>query len=445
MRRKKCWMTAFCMTLCLGLLAGCREGNKAQTPVAQNDIVTEQSGTTEAADDQTAEGTEEMVQEEPEDVSATKQDPQEVLEALLQDTVDPAQRQALEQQAALTKILGRVYMMDGTVWCGLSGSGVEFEYTGKQLDITIVGDGTVSGDQGHQARVGIYVDGERVVDDQIDAKEETYHVVNSKQEKTVVVTIVKLSEAANSLFGIRPIEIGEGESIVPTPAKAHRIEFIGDSITCGYGVDDEVKENHFSTATEDVTKAYAYKTAQLLDADYSIVSYSGYGVISGYTNDPSKKAGSQTLPQYYDKVGFSYQVMGSKVKPQSVYWDFAQFAPEAIVVNLGTNDDSYVKSDVGKRLEYTEGYQEFLKKIRLYNPDAEIFCALGVMGQGLYTPMEIAVKKYIEETGDERVHAIKLPNQDGSLGYAADWHPTEATHTKTAQIVADEINKIMYW
>lgn len=49
------------------------------------------------------------------------------------------------------------------------------------------------------------------------------------------------------------------------------MEFIGDSITCGYGVDDPDKEHHFKTATEDVTKAYAYKTALALNADYSMV------------------------------------------------------------------------------------------------------------------------------------------------------------------------------
>lgn len=56
-----------------------------------------------------------------------------------------------------------------------------------------------------------------------------------------------------------------------------------DSITCGYGVDDEDRSHQFSTKTEDATKAYAYKTAQLLNADYSLVSYSGHGVVLGYT------------------------------------------------------------------------------------------------------------------------------------------------------------------
>ena len=52
------------------------------------------------------------------------------------------------------------------------------------------------------------------------------------------------------------------------------IEFIGDSITCGYGVDDEVAEHHFATGTEDTTRAYALRTARKLGVDYSLVSLS---------------------------------------------------------------------------------------------------------------------------------------------------------------------------
>lgn len=77
------------------------------------------------------------------------------------------------------------------------------------------------------------------------------------------------------------------------------MEFIGDSITCGYGVDDEVAEHQFKTATEDVTRAYAYKTARMLNADYSMFSASGYGIITGYT-EGDVKLEDQRLPQFYE-------------------------------------------------------------------------------------------------------------------------------------------------
>ena len=179
--------------------------------------------------------------------------------------------------ADTAKLVGRTYLNDDVLWAAFSGAGAEFIYTGKKLDITIVGDAaSTAGNADNYARVAIYVDGERVIDDMLDEKEKTYTAFESDSEKSVDVQIIKLSECAMSTIGIKPIKLGEGEKIEPAKAKDLKIEFIGDSITCGYGVDDPDKEHHFKTSTEDVTKAYAYKTAQALDADYSMVSISGH-------------------------------------------------------------------------------------------------------------------------------------------------------------------------
>jgi len=195
--------------------------------------------------------------------------------------------------------------------------------------------------------------------------------------------------------------------------------------------------HHFSTSTEDCTKAYAYKTAELLDADYSLVSISGYGIISGYTNDPSKKSSKQIMPLYYDKVGYSYAKSVSGIK-----WEFNR-TPDVIVINLGTNDESYCKTDKEKQAEFTAEYVNFIKDIREHNPESKILCVLGVMGSGLYGCVEEAVNTYSSETGDTSVYAMKLPNQQEADGIAADWHPTEKTHEKTATLVAEKIEEIL--
>ncbi|MBQ8883728.1 MAG: SGNH/GDSL hydrolase family protein [Oscillospiraceae bacterium] len=247
-----------------------------------------------------------------------------------------------------------------------------------------------------------------------------------------------------STVGVKPIAVADGEKITPAESKTHKIEFVGDSITCGYGVDDEVKEHHFSTTTEDVTKAYAYKTAQKLNADYSMVSISGYGIISGYTGN-GQKVPQQTLPQYYTKLGFSYNKFADSVAPDSVEWDFENYKPEVIVINLGTNDNSYVGGKADRKEEYVNEYMNFVKTVREKNPDAEIFCVLGLMGTELYTAIEGMVFDYSRETGDEKIHSFKLPVQDAANGYAADWHPVEKNHEIAAQAMADEIAKVMGW
>lgn len=227
---------------------------------------------------------------------------------------DVQEGQSVVLTADTAKLVGRTYLNDDTLWTAFSGSGAEFTYTGKKLDITIVGDNaSTAGNEENYARVAIYIDGERVIDDMLNEKEKTYTAFESDTEKSVDVQIIKLSECAMSTFGIKPIKLADGEKIEPAKAKDLKIEFIGDSITCGYGVDDEDKEHHFKTSTEDVTKAYAYKTAKALNADYSMVSISGYGIISGYTDDGKKKS-EQTIPQYYDKLGFSYNKFANSLE-----------------------------------------------------------------------------------------------------------------------------------
>lgn len=360
--------------------------------------------------------------------------------------VDDVVENGTVMSAENVKLVGRTYVKDNTLWLALSGSGARFTYTGRKLDITVQGDNTaVMGQSDNQARVAVYVDGERVVDRMIDAPEVTLNVLDSQEVKTSEIQIVKLSECAQSVCGIKPVQLAEGESIVPAADKEHRIEFIGDSITCGYGVDDEVKEHHFSTKTEDVTKAYAYKTAAKLGADYSIFSISGYGIISGYS-DGKNPVPEQTIPQYYGSVGFSYNTFADGTKPQDVEWDFDVFKPEVIVINLGTNDASYTGSKKERKEEYKEGYLAFIKQVREKNPDAEIFCGLGIMGNTLFEAMGEAVGEYIKETGDKKVHLVKFDVQNGNVdGYAADWHPTEATHEKASDALAAEIKEVMGW
>lgn len=339
--------------------------------------------------------------------------------------------------------IGRTFFLKDTLWMALSGSGAEFRFNGKRAEITLKGDQVASGQTNH-ARIGIYVNGERVVDDLLNEPLKTYTVFESDSEQDVVIRIVKLSEAAMSTAGIHEIRIHAEDGIRPTPGSARKIEFIGDSITAGYGVDDEVKEHGFSTATEDVTKTYAYKTAAALQADYSMVAYSGHGIISGYTGTDQKVV-SQLVPDYYDILASSGGRIDGTLDVNSIPWDFNKFVPDLIVVNLGTNDYSFTKDDAAKQAEYRDAYVEFLKQVRSHNADAHLMCTLGIMGDSLFPMVEQAAAAYSNETGDTHISVMKFDVQSAADGYAADWHPTEATHSKAADKLIANIIEVMEW
>lgn len=352
-------------------------------------------------------------------------------------------RKAIVLNDKSVKTIGRTYLYNDTLWAAFSGAGAEFIFTGKKLEITVTGDfASTAGNDENYARIAIYVDNERVVDDMLDGKEKTYKVLESKSTECRNVRIIKLSECAMSTFGIKPVMIAEDEKIEPAPAKNIKMEFIGDSITCGYGVDDPDKEHHFKTATEDVTKAYAYKTALALNADYSMVSVSGYGIISGFTND-GNKIPEQTIPQYYDKLGFSYNKFADSITVSETEWDFERYKPDIIVINLGTNDMNYATTDE-RKAEFEDGYLDFLKKVRSLNPDSYIFQTYGVMGTSLEENIENVRRKYISETGDERITFIPLTMQDEDAdGIVASWHPSPRTHSLVSQKVTAAIKETL--
>ncbi len=339
------------------------------------------------------------------------------------------------------KHLGRTYYSNKDIlWCAFSGSGAEFRFSGKKCTINIEGDAvSVTNQTDNHARIGIYVNDERVVDEMITKPKNSYTVIEGDEVTEAVIRIVKLSEAAMSTFGIASIDVEEGK-IEPTEQKDLLIEFVGDSITCGYGVDDEDRDHHFSTKTEDVTRAFAYKTAEILNADYSMVALSGYGIISGYTTQEEPNS-AQTIPQYYDTLGFTYGNFDG-IKPQNIKWDFTGRQPDIIVINLGTNDSSYTKGKEDRLAHYSQEYNAFIKKIREHNPDATIICSLGIMGDQLYPSVELAVNTYIEETGDDNIELLKFDVQRQEDGYAADWHPTEATHSKAADKLVTKIREL---
>lgn len=341
-----------------------------------------------------------------------------------------------------------------TLWCSLSGSGAAFTFTGRECAFELVADANYQSGALGAVRYAVYVNEEQTEEGQLTEPTRTV-TVHAKEGAPATVRVIKLSESAQSSFGIRDLLVrGKSEKSLSLCAAdqvndayqyAHRIEFIGDSITCGYGVDGKYGTDTFQTANEDVTKAYAYRTAQKLGAAYSMVSYSGHGIISGYTGN-GKINTAQLVPRYYGQVGHSSALVEGKHKIQDDLWDFpAEQAPDLVVINLGTNDASYTGSDSAKQAEFSAEYVKFLKTVREKNPDAHILCTLGIMGTTLCDAVENAVTVYQKETGDDRIASMRFDLQQEADGFAVDWHPSAATHEKAAEKLSEYIRLWLKW
>ena len=76
------------------------------------------------------------------------------------------------------------------------------------------------------------------------------------------------------------------------------------------------------TSTENFMKSYAYLTAKKLDADYSAVSYSGHGIISGYTTGDRNT--ESLVPDCYTNI--------AKLKDYAKPWDFSSHRNDVVVI-----------------------------------------------------------------------------------------------------------------
>lgn len=246
--------------------------------------------------------------------------------------------------------------------------------------------------------------------------------------RTMVVCFVKESEVQYASSGILAFYTDEEAEIRPTDKKDRKIEFIGDSITCGYGVLGK-PENLFSTETESADDAFAVQCARALDADYQLVSFSGIGVISRYIEPEENEPLTDVLmPALYPHTD---AVLAKRYGWRPESWDFSSFCPQVVVINLGTNDDSYTRGIREREERFEEEYCEFVRNIHRRNPEAEIVCTFGVMSQRLLPRVEEAVQRLSESGVPVRMHREE-PMPPGEVT-GCDGHPSAQRQRKMAE------------
>ena len=320
------------------------------------------------------------------------------------------------------KILGRTIFDNGALWLLHSASSIAFYVEAKTLTLCLVGDGVSSKSEAgvspiSVARYAVYIDDELFKTGTVDSLLKTELVFENAESLRKKVTLVKLTESSQSYFGIKSIAVDNEGKVFPVEENQLKIEFIGDSITCGYGVSSKDENEEFCTQTEDSTKTYAWLCTKALSADAFFTSYSSFGVTSGWTDSGAKNDFS-LVPRIYENLCFSWNTKQFEGKT----WNFAQFSPQLIVLNLGTNDSSYCKSKE-TCAEFVESYVAFLKRLRVLNKDAFFVCTIGIMQMGdCMSPfVKEAVERYRVEAKDTRAvyfHFSPQKKEEGNGTYS---------------------------
>lgn len=230
--------------------------------------------------------------------------------------------------------------------------------------------------------------------------------------------------------------LDDGKTLPAKPTLPdRRIEFIGNSITCGFGVEINDPEAPFLDETENHFYTYAALTARAFDALSLVIARSGIGI---YRNYGAPQTGSQDcLPALYARTLFN---------DSTEIWDFSRYTPDVVCVNLGTND---VSTGAYDPVLLEAAYRGFLHRLRGYYPGAKIVLLSGCMLSGRrLEAVRGALDRVAAEAaaaGDKAVYRFDLTPSDGSLGYGAAWHPSKAQQAKSASELIAYLRTLTGW
>jgi lysophospholipase L1-like esterase len=305
------------------------------------------------------------------------------------------------------------------------GNTVQYSWPGVYFEGRIRGTGVGVVLNDAAADYDIQVDGATVAT--VVMPGQTTRWVNGLSNTEHTVRLVKRNESPWSSSAFGGFVAAPGGAILTKPtARSRQIEFIGDSLTAGYGNTSTGRDctGDQVNRTTNADLSYGALTARRLSADYQVNAFSGRGMVRNYNGgDPGTD-----YRTYYDRALLN--VAGD-------VWTPGSWRPQLVVVFLGTNDfstalnpgepwtaDSLVAA-------YRSAYSGFLQKLRTRYGANTTIVAIGA------SPFADHVQQVVRErtdAGDSRVRSWFLDGTGLDL-LGCHWHYS----TRDDQLIADRL------
>lgn len=249
----------------------------------------------------------------------------------------------------------------------------------------------------------------------------TTTLATALSDTTHTFTLVRRTEGYVGITTFSGFVLDSGKTLqAPDARPARKMEFIGDSITCGYGTEGSGS----NLSDENGYVSYASQLARLFGAEWTTISKSGIGLYLNYS-ETTHVDGAHMI-DYYPRT---YYNNGTPA------WDFSFWMPDVVVIALGTNDFWNGAPDESA---FETAYSDLVDYVRGKYPNAYIFCTepipswVGAIAR-TYISNVVAAKN---TAGDAGIYWMAV-NSPSALLSAADYigdytHPTPAGHTIVA-------------
>lgn len=310
---------------------------------------------------------------------------------------------------------------------------VKFDWSGTYADMVLSGSRLemVATDSGLNY-YNVIVNGSQHAIVKTDSKEPQRVVLFEGEHGTYHIRLQRRTEGFNGLTTLCSFE-SEGELVADQNLpKGRHIEFIGDSLTAGYGTDSASGSEPYTPETQNCNLAYGCYVARYFNADYNLVAHSGQGMVRNYGDE--KATSDYTMLQRYELL------FDEADKEQKYNFRRRNYIPDLVVIFLGTNDFS--TKPWPSYEQFSEGYAELIERVReAHGEQVPILC----VSSYVFDPTFDYVWRISQS--DSNLHfASILPEAfayPSELG--ASEHPNRVGQQKMAMTLIPYISTITGW
>lgn len=306
------------------------------------------------------------------------------------------------------------------VWA--SGAYLEFYFKGSECKIDITDEQRWGN---HQNYISVIIDGLPPRRLKLNGKKSRVILAENLKPRTHHVIICKDTESGIGYLQFNRVLCKELAPLRKAPIK--KIEFIGNSITCGMGSYMDVvpcKTGQWYDQ-HNAWKSYGAITARALGAQWHLTSESGIGLLKSCCNKP------YVMPAVFDKIN---------INKDSLIWNFSNYQPDLVTIGLGQNDG------IQDSTKFCTAYILFIKQLRSYYPNARIIL--------LNSPMaDEPLRNFLEKSAHAVIQSLsyegekKIHNYSFKKRYIAgcDSHPSLQEHIEISDELTAFIRKTLRW
>lgn len=240
-----------------------------------------------------------------------------------------------------------------------------------------------------------------------------------------VISLVKNTEA--NIGYLELVGINSTGLLKPDTKPQRKIEFIGNSITCGTGADQSQIPCGKGVWQDQHNAYFSYGaiTARELNTQYHLSSVSGIGLMRSCCNM------NILMPQVFDKIS---------MRNDTIQWDFSKYQPDVVTICLGQNDG------IQDSTAFCNNYISFLKTLRGHYQHTQFILLSSPMANKELREFQrktiLSVVNAVQQSGDKKITHYIFEKQYSS---GCDWHPDLKEHGEIANELITFIKNVKDW